>query len=110
MILSLALLMTQAPAAAASAAPAPAETPEAFFATRIRPVLEANCFECHGARKQKSGLRLDSREAVLRGGHGPIVVPGDPDKSRLIDAIGYEDGELQMPPDGKLAAQQIADL
>jgi uncharacterized membrane protein len=105
MILLLALLAMQAPAAAA-----PAGSPEAFFATRIRPVLEANCFECHGPRKQKSGLRLDSREAVLRGGHGPIVVPGDPDKSRLIDAIGYEDGELQMPPDGKLPAQSIADL
>jgi uncharacterized membrane protein/mono/diheme cytochrome c family protein len=89
---------------------APAASPEAFFDTRIRPIFESTCLECHGPRKQKSGLRLDSRESVLRGGHGPIVTLGDPDRSRLIDAVSYEDGELQMPPDGKLSDQQIADF
>ena len=102
-MLFLALMLFQGGAAAP-------ESPERFFDARIRPILESNCYECHGPRKQKSGLRLDSREAVLRGGHGLIVEPGDPTKSRLIDAISYEDGELQMPPDGKLSNQQIADL
>ena len=102
-MLTLALILLQGAAA-------PPESPERFFDTRIRPIFESTCWDCHGERKQKSGLRLDSREAVLRGGHGPIVTLGDPSKSRLIDAVSYEDGELQMPPDGKLTDQQIADF
>jgi mono/diheme cytochrome c family protein len=85
-------------------------TAEDFFRARIRPLLEENCWRCHGPRKQRSGLRLDSRAAVLRGGHVPDVEPGQPERSRLLDAVGYDDGDLQMPPDGRLAPNEVADL
>lgn len=105
------LLLLVAGAAPAAGLSAPTEeSPEAFFRTRIEPVLADSCLRCHGPTEQRSGLRLDSRVAVLRGGHGAIVVPGDPSKSRLLDALSYEDEELQMPPDGKLTAAQIADF
>jgi mono/diheme cytochrome c family protein len=82
--------------------------PDEFFLERVRPVLVDQCWRCHGARKQRNGLRLDSREAMMRGGHTADVVPGHPETSRLIDAIGYEDGDLQMPPDAKLSNAEIA--
>src|SRR5687768_4172964 len=56
-----------------------------FFETKVRPVLAENCFNCHGAKKQQGGLRLDNRTDVLKGNEdGPIVVAGRPEKSRLI--------------------------
>ncbi len=90
-----------------------ATTPDAqFFDSEIHPILQEHCFKCHShaAEKIKGGLVLDSREAVLAGGDsGPAVTPGDPEKSLLIDAIRYEDKDLQMPPkDQKLSAEQIA--
>ncbi|MEX2288370.1 MAG: PSD1 and planctomycete cytochrome C domain-containing protein [Planctomycetaceae bacterium] len=79
----------------------------AFFEKQVRPMLAAKCFGCHGAKKQESGLRLDSREAVLKGGEGgPIVKVGHPDESRLIHAVLRKDG-LEMPPDEKMDAAQI---
>jgi hypothetical protein len=84
-----------------------------FFEKNVRPVLATHCFSCHSAdaKKLKGGLRLDSRDAVLKGGdNGPAVVPGDVEKSRLLDALGYENVELQMPPKGKLPDDVIADL
>lgn len=84
-----------------------------FFEKKVRPVLVEHCGKCHGAdpRKIKGGLRLDSRAALLRGGDGgPVVVPGDPAKSKLIEAVSYKDVDLQMPPKGKLTDATIADL
>jgi hypothetical protein len=82
-----------------------------FFEKRVRPVLVENCFGCHGPQKQKGGLRLDSRAAVVKGGDsGPEIVAGDPSKSRLIDAIGYQNVDMQMPPKGKLTDTAISDL
>src|SRR5262249_18301741 len=62
--------------------------------------------------KLKGGLRLDSRDALLKGGDtGPVIVPGNPDKSLLITAVRYRDKDLQMPPnDRKLPDSVIADL
>lgn len=81
-----------------------------FYEFRIRPVLSENCFGCHGTEKQKSSLRLDSIAAILKGGeHGAALVPGDPEKSRLILAIRY-DSEPKMPPKAKLPQQAIDDL
>jgi len=60
-----------------------------FFETRIRPLLATKCYACHSVESGESegGLRLDSREAMLRGGtSGPAVVPKDPAKSLLIKA------------------------
>ena len=83
---------------------------EEFFEARVRPVLASHCLDCHGVEKHKGGLRLDARDAMLRGGDtGPVVVPGKPDESPLIEAIGYG-GEVQMPPKGKLKDEEIAAL
>src|SRR6516162_9075610 len=81
-----------------------------FFEKSVRPVLAENCFACHSDRKQKAGLRLDSRQALLTGGEtGPAIVPGHPEQSLLLKAIHYKD-ELKMPPKGQLRAEQIAAL
>jgi hypothetical protein len=78
-----------------------------FFETKVRPLLAENCFECHGEKKHKGGLRLDSLSAMLEGGdQGPAIVPGAPEKSLLIKAINY-DGELKMPRSKKLPREQI---
>jgi hypothetical protein len=85
-----------------------------FFEKKIRPVLVANCYQCHSAqaKKPQGGLLLDSRESLLKGGMSgqPAVVPGDPDKSLLIRAIRYADPKLQMPLGGKLPDRVIQDF
>jgi len=98
------------------AAPAPKLTPAQtdFFEKKIRPVLVKDCYKCHSAEggRIKGGLRLDTRDGLLKGGEsGPAIVPGNPDRSLLIRAIRYRERDLQMPPDDKkLPASQIADL
>src|SRR5437588_5089923 len=78
-----------------------------FFEARVRPVLAENCFSCHGPLKQKSGLRLDSRSALLKGSeNGPVIDSGEQGNSRLIQAVRYA-GEIKMPPRGKLPAQAV---
>jgi hypothetical protein len=88
-------------------------TPEQiqFFESKVRPVLVENCVKCHGPDKQKGHLRLDSRAGALAGGDlGPAIVPGKPDESLLVSAIGHGDDQLKMPPSKKLPAQPLADL
>src|SRR5206468_2655494 len=62
--------------------------------------------------KLKGGLRLDTTEALLKGGtSGAAIAPGDPEASLLIKAVRYKDPDLQMPPKNKkLTAEQIASL
>jgi hypothetical protein len=84
-----------------------------FFEERVRPILVERCYECHGAKaaKPKGGLRVDTREGLLKGGHsGPAVVPGNPDASLLMRAVRGTDPDLQMPPKEKLDAKAVADL
>ena len=82
-----------------------------FFESRIRPILAEHCAGCHGPRKQKSGLRMDSLAGMLQGGKaGPALVPGKPERSLLVTAVRYRDPDLRMPPDGKLADRDIEDL
>jgi mono/diheme cytochrome c family protein len=82
-----------------------------FFESRVRPLLVKHCYKCHGEEKQESDLRVDSFQELLRGGAtAPAVVPGRPDESLLIHAVGYTDQELQMPPSGRLTDREIADL
>src|SRR5207253_4892368 len=94
-------LMAILPSIPARANP-PAEQIE-FFEKKIRPVLVNHCYKCHSAsaKKIRSGLLLDSRDGIRKGGErGPAVVPSDPAASLLLKALSYE--ELQMPPGGKL--------
>jgi hypothetical protein len=82
-----------------------------FFEKQVRPLLVERCFKCHSAQaeKLKGGLRLDSREAALKGGDtGPALVPGKPGKSLLVEAISYKNVDLQMPPKGRLTDAQAA--
>jgi hypothetical protein len=84
-----------------------------FFEKKIRPLLVEKCYRCHSsqAEKLKGGLYLDSQPGMLKGGNsGPAIVPGDPEKSRLIKAIRYTDSDLKMPPTKKLSADEIAAL
>ena len=90
----------------------PPVSPEAaaYFETTIRPILANNCIDCHGPDAQLGGLRLDSRPALLKGGaSGPSLVPGDPDKSLLIQVV-HQTGKIKMPKGGKLKPEQIAAL
>lgn len=77
------------------------------FEQEIRPVLVAECLKCHGPKKQKGGLRLDSRAAILKGGDsGPALEPGKPEASLLISALRYTD--LEMPPENPLPEKTVA--
>jgi hypothetical protein len=81
-----------------------------FFEANIRPVLAEHCYECHSAKavKLKGNLLLDTRTGTVKGGtNGQVVVPGDPEKSRLILALRWTDPDLAMPPKGKLSAKQV---
>ncbi len=92
--------------------PAKGFTPEQldFFERQVRPLLAANCLTCHGPQKQEGGLRLDTREAVLKGGDsGPAAIAGNAKESRLVQAIRRE-GDLQMPPNSSLRPAVVAAL
>jgi len=81
-----------------------------FYEDRVKPILEQHCLKCHGGKESpKGGLRLTSRNAILKGGEtGPAVSLDEPGASLLLAAVNYEGYE--MPPTGKLAEEQIATL
>jgi hypothetical protein len=82
--------------------------PAVHFQQRVLPLLQARCISCHGTEKQKGGLRLDSRDAILKGGeNGPAIVAGDPAKSLLIQVVKQTHADIKMPPKEKLAADQV---
>ena len=84
---------------------------EKHFTARVLPLLELRCISCHGADKVKGGLRMDSREALLKGGeNGPALVPGKPSGSLLLQAVMHSKKDLEMPPKEKLTTNDIAVL
>ena len=94
-----------------------ASTPSALtapvdFGREIQPILEENCWHCHGPDEQESGLRLDKRAAMLAGGdYGlPTVVPGHPEKSYLLEVVNHVDPDMAMPPDEEILPQADRDL
>jgi cytochrome c553/FtsZ-binding cell division protein ZapB len=110
-LLSLCALRASGAEARTAAAVTPADRD--FFEKKVRPLLFETCQKCHStqANKRKGGLLLDSRDSLLQGGDsGPAVVPGEPEKSLLIQAVRYKTAELQMPPTNKLAPAQVAIL
>ena len=101
---------SQPATAAPSAQSSPAANTSEFFEASVRPVLAANCYDCH-ADQRMGGLRLDSREALLKGGRsGAALVPGDPDKSLIIQAVLQTSDTLKMPKGGRLRPDEIAAL
>ena len=86
-------------------------TPEElqFFESKVRPILVQNCHKCHSGAKPKGDLSLASRDGLLAGGEsGDVVIPGQPEKSLLVEAINRQ--SIEMPPDKKLADDEIATL
>ncbi|QDU38207.1 Planctomycete cytochrome C [Maioricimonas rarisocia] len=84
-----------------------------FFESRIRPALVTHCYECHSAEsgKARGGLRVDSRDALMRGGEsGPAVIAKSLKESILYQALLYHDDGWQMPPKGKLPQTTIDDF
>ena len=95
------------------AAPQADPAGEAFFETKVRPLLVKRCYSCHStgeSKKIKGGLHLDSRAGWMRGGDsGPAIVPGKPDKSLMVRAIRYE-LDAGMPPKKQLSAPEVETL
>lgn len=89
----------------------PAEQIE-FFEKNVRPLLTERCHDCHGAHKHENGLRLDSRDALLKGSdYGKVVEPGNPAASKLIRAVKRVPGLEPMPKKGDaLKPEQVAAL
>ncbi len=87
-----------------------------FFEKKIRPVLVAQCYECHSAEaatrgKLKGSLAVDSRAGLLKGGDtGPAIVAGKPGESLLLKALRHDASVSAMPPQEKLSASVIADF
>ena len=103
-LLLFALLLGQSPSRAQD------DNNSKYFESKVLPLLSARCFKCHSSAtaRPKGGLRLDSRQSVLKGGNtGPSLVPGNPKNSLLVKAVNYQDPDLQMPPKKRLPAGEI---
>ena len=85
-----------------------------FYKTSAEPVLRANCYRCHSGMSRRGGFQMDTRQALLQGGHdGAAVVPGKPAESLLIKLIRHEgpaDDPMPMPPKSKLSDADIATI
>ena len=84
-----------------------------FFETKIRPILVERCYECHSAesKRLRGKLLLDTKAGWEKGGDtGPAIVPGKPEESLLIEAIGWDNEAMKMPPKGKLPPDAVAAL
>jgi hypothetical protein len=102
-------LLACSPLLAPAAEPDPADVEH--FELKIRPVLAGTCFKCHGGDNTSGQLRVDSRQALLRGGdRGPALVPHDVEASLLIRALRHDADDLQMPPDEPLPPAVVADF
>ena len=81
-----------------------------YFESKVRPVLANSCYACH-TNTEMGGLRVDSREALLKGGKsGPAIVPGDAERSLLIQAVRQTSEKLKMPMGGKLKIDEVEAL
>ena len=79
-----------------------------LWKNEIKPLLENNCWKCHGADKVRAGLILTTREGVLKGGEvGPAVDLENPSASLMLQMVSYKDEDHQMPPIGKLPQNKI---
>jgi hypothetical protein len=81
----------------------PQALPGSFYSVRVAPLFQAHCVSCHGIRREKGGLRLDSfAEVILGGRHGDVVRPGKPNRSDLYHRISLpQSDDAAMPPNGK---------
>ncbi|SFR97402.1 Planctomycete cytochrome C [Granulicella pectinivorans] len=81
------------------------------YTTKVKPILESNCYRCHGGMNHRGKLSIQTRAGMLKGGtDGPVIVPGDPAKSLLVKLIRHEgpkDDPMPMPPKSKLSDADI---
>jgi cytochrome c553 len=90
----------------------PSDAAIEYFEKHVRPILVNNCYSCHSANtKAMANLRVDDRNGLIDGGgRGPAVVPGQPGKSLLIQAVKQTHATVKMPPMKHLADEEIAKL
>jgi mono/diheme cytochrome c family protein len=92
----------------------PAPNTVEFYNQRVLPILQTNCYRCHGGINHRGGLSIATREGMLRGGHdGSVIVPGDASKSLLVKLIRHEgpaDDPMPMPPKSKISDADIATI
>jgi len=119
LLLCLTLCVLLCPALVSGAEPAATGQPKfseldlTYFEKKIRPLLHKHCYECHSnaAKTLHGSLKLDTYHGTRTGGDsGPAIVAGKPEESLLIESILYSENSYQMPPKGKLAAAEIAEL
>jgi Planctomycete cytochrome C len=94
-----------------SAEVVPRSNPAYFYGAHVEPIFVGHCYSCHGSEKQKGRLRLDSYDALMRGGkHGPVIKAGNFKGSELFHRVTLSPSDDDaMPPQGKrpLAANEI---
>lgn len=86
-----------------AATPAQGAAPEQIdYVKQVRPILQKHCYSCHGAEKQKSGLRLDIKTLAFKGGDGfgPAILPKNAGESPLYELSSGADPDAKMPPKG----------
>jgi cytochrome c553 len=112
-VASLAVVVAVCVAAAAEAADAgnAAAADPRFFVEAVAPIIARRCQGCHGADTAEAGLRLDTRAGIAAGGRsGPVIAPGDADASLLVQAVRRVEETLAMPPEDRLAADEVTAL
>jgi cytochrome c len=102
------------PGHVAAAASQPAPNTIDFYNQRVLPILQTNCYRCHGGLNHRGGLSIATRAGLLKGGHdGAVIVPGDASKSLLVKLIRHEgpaDDPMPMPPKSKISDADIATI
>ena len=84
-----------------------AQKPDRFFDSKVAPILAKRCLGCHNEELKDGGISFEDRASLLKGGaRGPAVVPGKPEASVIIHAV-RQDGNLKMPPGGKVSPKEI---
>jgi len=98
--------------ASVSAQAEPAPNTTAYYTQKVQPILQENCYRCHGGVNHRGGLHIDSKAGLLKGGHdGAVLVPGSPENSLLIKLIRHEgpaNDPMPMPPKSKISDADIA--
>src|SRR5688572_22683235 len=93
-----------------SASGQPPADPVSFYTKNVKPLLAAKCYACH-TQTAMGGLRLDSREAFVKGGNsGPVTAPGPPSNSLLMQVVTHTHSKIKMPPTGRLSDAEINNL
>ena len=79
--------------------PPPSDKKGVTFEQDIQPIFKDNCVKCHGPQSQRSGLRLDSLEAALKGGKdGKVILPTNSANSSLVASVARVNERDAMPP------------